>query len=284
MSLGSRFFSHTIARRLLGTVCAVAILVLAIRGFEQPASAQLLIEALPTYGPPQPCPTKGCRAFNALTMDVDYTYYATDHTADVTALTADIEAQIDAVFARDHPLGIDGHPRLLLWTTVDPTTHECQHPDDAGILEIQDAELLESRHQYVVFGQQREEARLAFRILGCAGDERLRFPLHGTASTVVSPVYLSIYGTVGLITLLNSASTSSGSDAAVLGALAGNSSLEPDIGAHSDSNLRAIVRHRVVYGSDRSKKARGKAAPDSLINLLSHCSFNRTPGTIDCRK
>jgi len=213
-------------------------------------------------------------------MDVDLTHYASDHTADVTALTSDIEAQIDLVAARHPIIAHDGLPRRIIWTTVDGPTHECQQPTDAGILEIEDAEILDSRHQYVFIGQQREEARIAFRILGCAGDERLRFPDHGTASIVVNPTYFSIYGTVGLIALLESGS--SNSDAAVLATVEGNSSLEPDLGSHSQSNLRALVRQRFVYGKQSAKHHKQGPAPGSLEAFFSDCRFTGTPITMEC--
>jgi hypothetical protein len=212
-------------------------------------------------------------------MDLDLTHYATDRTPDVTALVSDVEAQIDAVAVHYPLIAHDGRPRRIIWATVDGPTHECQQPTDAGILEVEDAELLDSRHQYVFVGQQREEARIAFRILGCAGDERLRFPTRGTASIVINPTYFSIYGTAGLITLLESRSNKN-NDAAVIATIEGNSSLDPDIGSHSQSNLRSLVRDRFVYGK-RSRKHK-RLVPGSLETFFSRCRFTGVPITLLC--
>lgn len=263
-------------------VFSLSILTIGMAG--GPAAGQLLPDVgSPASHPPVPCHKKGCRADESIVMDVDYTHYASDRNADVTALTSDIEAQIDEVAARHPIVAHDGLPRRIIWTTVDGPTHECQAPTDAGILEIEDAELLDSRHQYVFIGQQREEARLAFRILGCAGDERMRFPQQGVASVVISPTYFSIYGTVGLITLLRSgANNNNGSTAAVLATVAGNSSLEPDIGSHSVSNLRALVRHRLAFGRKTSAEAISAPPAGSLAAFFTHCKFTGIPINMQC--
>jgi hypothetical protein len=277
-NLNSSVLSRVCSFFALLFVCSVSVFVP-----RTPLGAQLMPDPPPKANlPPYPCHKKGCRADESIVMDLDLTHYATDRNADVTALAGDIEAQIDAVAARHPIIAHDGMARRIIWTNVDGPTHECQQPTDAGILEIEDAEILDSRHQYVFVGQQREEARIAFRILGCAGDERLRFPDHGTASIVVNPTYFSIYGTVGLVALLESGSNT-GNNAAVLATVEGNSSLEPDIGAHSQSNLRSVVRDRFVYGK-KSKKTKKHSVPvaGSLEAFFSMCRFTGVPITMIC--
>ncbi len=217
-------------------------------------------------------------------MDVDFTHYANNRTGDVIALTSDIETQIDLIVARQGLRTTDGLPVSISWTEVDGGTRECRHPTDAGILEVLDAELLSSRHQYVFVGQQREEARLKFRLLGCAGDERLRYPEHGTASIVVRPTYVSVYGTVGLVSLLRSGGSNNNGNAAALAAVAANSSLEPDIGSHSDQSLRSMARHRLVYGRKSARDAQRKPPPHTLSALFATCGFTGYPSQIVCDK